>query len=82
MWYRRENSVKNEGGEGGGQYIVNNKVNNEKQKQEREVWYTHSSKSALPNTGYSFWDRLHNFSNKFTWIVLSVQKLNKLGKFW
>jgi hypothetical protein len=22
------------------------------------------------------------FSNKFTWIVLSVHKLNKLGKFW
>ena len=33
-------------------------------------------------TGYSFWDRLRNFLHKFTWIVLSVNKLNKLGKFW
>ena len=32
-------------------------------------------------TGFSFWDRLHNFLHKFTWIVLSVHKLNKLGKF-
>ena len=32
-------------------------------------------------TGYSFWDRLRNFLHKFTWIVLSVQKLNKLGKY-
>ena len=31
---------------------------------------------------YSFWDRLCNFLHKFTWIVLSVHKLNKLGKFW
>ena len=35
-----------------------------------------------PCTGYSFWDRLRNFLHKFTWIVLSVHKLNKLGKFW
>ena len=41
------------------------------------------------DTGYSFWDRLRNFLHKFTWIVhrerrivLSVHKLNKLGKFW
>ena len=34
------------------------------------------------STGYSFWDRLRNFLLKFTWIVLSVHKLNKLGKFW
>ena len=34
------------------------------------------------NTGYSFWDHLRNFLHKFTWIVLSVHKLNKLGKFW
>ena len=27
-------------------------------------------------TGYSFWDRLRNFFHKFTWIVLSVHKLN------
>ena len=33
-------------------------------------------------TGYSFWDRLRNFLHIFTWIVLSVHKLNKLGKFW
>ena len=33
-------------------------------------------------TGYSFWDRLRNFLHKFTWVVLSVHKLNKLGKFW
>ena len=33
-------------------------------------------------TGYSFWDRLHNFLHKYTCIVLSVHKLNKLGKFW
>ena len=32
-------------------------------------------------TGYSFWDRLRNFLHKFIWIVLSVHKLNKLGKF-
>ena len=31
---------------------------------------------------YSFWDRFHNFLHKFTWIVLSVHNLNKLGKFW
>ena len=31
--------------------------------------------------GYSFWDRLRNFLQKFTWIFLSVHKLNKLGKF-
>ena len=34
------------------------------------------------STGYSFWDWLCNFLHKFTWIVLSVHKLNKLGKFW
>ena len=34
------------------------------------------------HTGYSFWDRLRNFLHKFTWIVLSVHKLNNLGKFW
>ena len=33
-------------------------------------------------TGYSFWDRLGNFLLKFTWIVFSVHKLNKLGKLW
>ena len=33
-------------------------------------------------TGYSFWDRLRNFFHKFTRIVLSVHKLNKVGKFW
>ena len=32
--------------------------------------------------GYFFWDRLRNFLYKFTWIVLSDHKLNKLGKFW
>ena len=31
---------------------------------------------------YSLWDRLRNFLLKSTWIVLSVHKLNKLGKFW
>ena len=31
---------------------------------------------------YSFWDRFRNFLHKFTWIVLSVHNLNKLGKFW
>ena len=25
-------------------------------------------------TGYSFWDWLRNFLNKFTWIVLSVEQ--------
>ena len=30
-------------------------------------------------TGYSFWDRMRNSLHKFTWIVLSVHKLNKLG---
>ena len=34
------------------------------------------------DTGYSFWEWLRNFWCKFTWIVLSVHKLNKLGKFW
>ena len=38
--------------------------------------------AKLKNTGYSFWDRLRNFLHKFTWIVLSVHNLNKLGKFW
>ena len=33
-------------------------------------------------TGYSFWDRLRNFLHKFSWIVLSVHKLNKLDKYW
>ena len=33
-------------------------------------------------TDYSLWDRLRNFLQKFTWIVLSVHKLKKLGKFW
>ena len=33
-------------------------------------------------TGDSFWDPLRNFLHKFTRIVLSVYKLNKLGKFW
>ena len=33
-------------------------------------------------TGYSFWDRLRNLLHIFAWIVLSVHKLNKLGKFW
>ena len=32
--------------------------------------------------GYSFWDRLRNFFHTFTWTFLSVDKLNKLGKFW
>ena len=31
-------------------------------------------------TDYSFWDWLRNFLQKFTWVVLSVHKLNKLGK--
>ena len=31
-------------------------------------------------TGYSFWDRLHNFLHKFTWIVLSLHKFNKNQK--
>ena len=34
------------------------------------------------HTDCSFWDWLRNFLHKFTWIVLSVHKLNKLGKFW
>ena len=33
-------------------------------------------------TGYSFWDRFHNFLHRFTWIVLALHKLNKLGKLW
>ena len=33
------------------------------------------------DTNYSFWDQLRNFLHKFTWIVLSANKLNKLGKF-
>ena len=36
----------------------------------------------LGSTCYSFWDLLHIFLHKFTWIVLSVYKLNKLGKLW
>ena len=39
-----------------------------------------SSNNFIP--GYSFWNRLRNFWHKFTSIILSVQKLNKLGKFW
>ena len=34
------------------------------------------------DTGYSFWDWLRIFLLKFTWIVLIVHKLKKLGKFW
>ena len=33
-------------------------------------------------SGYSFWDRLRNFLQNFTQIVLSVHKLNKPSKFW
>ena len=43
---------------------------------------TLSSPKSWHNTGYSFLDRLRNCLHKFTWIVLSVLKLNKLGKFW
>ena len=43
----------------------------------RSFWYL---KKII--TGYSFWDWWCNFLHKFTWIVLSVHKLNKLGKFW
>ena len=43
------------------------------------MWAKKHKKSS---TGYSFWDRLRNFLLKFTWIVLSVHKFDKLGKFW
>ena len=33
---------------------------------------------AKLGTGYYFWDWFRKFSHKFTWIVLSVHKLNKL----
>ena len=33
-------------------------------------------------TGYYFWDLLRNFLHKYIWIILTVHKLNKLGKFW
>ena len=33
-------------------------------------------------TGHSFWDRLRSCLHAFTWIVLSVHTLNKMGKFW
>ena len=58
---------------------------------ESKEWVTKTTKSSLrlPHTShnywwysYSFWNRLRNFLHKFTWIVLSVYKLNKLGKFW
>ena len=43
----------------------------------------HLTKSSKKNlTGYSFLDWLRNFLHKFTWILLSLHKLNKLGKFW
>ena len=35
----------------------------------------------LQGAGYSFWDRLRKFLHKFTWIVLSVHKLNKVVKY-
>ena len=41
-----------------------------------------SSNHKVISTGYCFWDRLRNLLHKFTWTVLSVHKLNKLGKFW
>ena len=49
------------------------------------IWNIVSQRSSWQktgNTGYSFWDQLRNFLHKFTRIVLSVHKLNKLGKFW
>ena len=42
------------------------------------IWYV----AMILGTGYSFWDRLRNFLHKFSWIVLSVHKLNKLDKYW
>ena len=44
--------------------------------------FTNSEMQEFSFTGYSFWDRLRNFLHKFTWIFLSVHKLNKLDKFW
>ena len=43
------------------------------------IW---SVEECCPSNDYSFWYRLCNFLHKLTWIVLSVHKLNKLGKFW
>ena len=43
---------------------------------------TSQQQGKRQHTGYSFWDRFLDFLHKFRWIVLSVHKLNKLGKFW
>ena len=43
---------------------------------------TEDKRRRKVNTGYSFQDRFHNFLDKFTRIVMSVHKLNKLGRFW
>ena len=48
----------------------------------KQVCVYNSFWKSLHITGYYFWDRLRNFLHKFTRIVLSVHKLNKLGKFW
>ena len=45
-------------------------------------WSDHEILWYKSCTGYSFWDRLHNFLPKLTWIVLLVHKLNKLCRFW
>ena len=53
-----------------------------------DLWILKTNKSPCLDsvlwlrTGYSFWDRLHNYLHKFPWIVLSVHKLNKIWKFW
>ena len=48
----------------------------------QQIYFLLLPKLHIFATGYSFWDRLRNFLHKFTSIVFSVHKLNKLGKFW
>ena len=44
--------------------------------------FEHVISDILGITGYSFWDWLRIFLHKVAWIVFTVHKLNKLGKFW
>ena len=57
-------------------------INPDKNWEGKSLFYVNSNVIMGHGTGYSFWDPLLNSLHKFIWIVLSVHKLNKLGKFW